>query len=192
MASKQACWLVKSEPDCFSIQDLARSPRRTTCWSGVRNYQARNFMRAMKRGDQVLFYHSSADPPAVAGTAIVVREAYPDSTALDPRDDHYDPKASREHPIWEMVDLRLEKIFPRPIPIGELRAVSALAEMELLRKGSRLSVQPVRPREFETVLTLAAAPGVSKSDDPLAARPRKKSATTAKAKPKQRVVRAKK
>lgn len=164
MASKQSFWLMKSEPESFSIQHLDKSPKKTTDWSGVRNYQARNFMRAMKKGDRVLFYHSSADPPAVVGTAVVVKEAYPDHTALDPKDHHYDPKATKEKPIWEMVDIRLEEIFPVPLPIGELRSVKALAEMELLRKGSRLSVQPVRPREFETVLRLAeqAAAGVEK------------------------------
>ena len=156
MATRQF-WLMKSAPDSFSIHDLARSPKKTTCWSGVRNYQARNFMRAMKKGDCVLFYHSSTDPPAVAGTAMVVQEAYPDHTALDPKDDHYDPKASRENPIWEMVDIRLHEIFAAPVPIGQLRSVKELAGMELLRKGSRLSVQPVRPREFDVVVQLAKA-----------------------------------
>jgi predicted RNA-binding protein with PUA-like domain len=159
MDRNKACWLVKSEPESFSIHDLAKCPDQTTAWSGVRNYQARNFMRAMKRGDCVLFYHSSADPPAVAGTAMVVREAYPDTTALDPKDDHYDPKATQENPIWEMVDIRLFQIFPQPVPIGTLRATKGLARMELLRKGSRLSVQPVRPREFEIVMQLAKAAG---------------------------------
>src|SRR5215471_14772430 len=106
MPSKPSYWLMKSEPESFSIQDLAVCPKQTTCWSGVRNYQARNFMRAMIRGDRVLFYHSSADPPTVVGTAVVVREAYPDHTAWDKRDDHYDPKASPENPIWQMVDIR--------------------------------------------------------------------------------------
>ena len=160
MASRQY-WLVKSEPDCFSVHDLARSPKKTTSWSGVRNYQARNFMRAMKKGDCVLFYHSSIDPPAVAGTATVVTEAYPDHTALDPKDDHYDPKASREKPIWEMVDIRLHEIFPEAVPIGQLRSLEALSGMELLRKGSRLSVQPVRPREFEIVVNSVRASGKS-------------------------------
>lgn len=168
MAAQPSFWLVKSEPDCFSIQHLAKSPKKTTCWSGVRNYQARNFMRAMKKGDRLLFYHSSADPPAVAGTAIVVREAYPDHTALDPKDDHFDPKATKDSPIWEMVDIRLDEIFPEPLPIGTLRGVKELAAMELLRKGSRLSVQPVREREFAAVLRLAqqkqpAAAGAAKS-----------------------------
>ena len=157
MATMRACWLVKSEPECFSIHDLANSPRQTTCWSGVRNYQARNYMRAMKKGECVLFYHSSADPPVVAGTAVVVREAYADSTALDPKDEHYDPKATPENPIWEMVDIRLHGIFAVPVPIAQLRAVKELSGMELLRKGSRLSVQPVRPRELQLVIQLARA-----------------------------------
>ncbi len=107
----------------------------------------------------MLFYHSGADPPAVAGTAVVVRESYADPTAWDPRDDHFDPKASPENPIWQTVDIRLEMIFPEPVPIGTLRGVRQLAQMELLRKGSRLSVQPVRPGEFEIVLELAKASG---------------------------------
>ena len=149
-------WLVKSEPDCFSIQHLAKCPKQTTCWSGVRNYQARNFMRdGMKLGDRVLFYHSGAEPPAIAGTAVVVREAYADHTAFDPRDDHFDPKASPTNPIWQMVDIQLDEIFPEPLPLPLLRGEPALKDMELLRKGSRLSVQPVKPREFEVVLQLA-------------------------------------
>jgi predicted RNA-binding protein with PUA-like domain len=155
MSTPLQYWLVKSEPDCFSIQHLAASPKQTTFWSGVRNYQARNFMKAMKRGDRVLYYHSSCDPPAVAGVAVVTREAYPDHTALDPKDDHYDPKATKDKPIWEMVDLKLERIFAEPVPIGVLRGVKSLAAMELLKTGSRLSVQPVRPQEFEAVLELA-------------------------------------
>jgi predicted RNA-binding protein with PUA-like domain len=158
MAQARSYWLLKSEPDCFSIQHLAACPRQTTCWSGVRNFQARNFMRdQMKLGDRVLFYHSGAEPPAVAGTAVVVREAYPDPTAWDPRDDHFDPKASPENPTWQMVDIQLETIFAEPVSIGTLRGVAGLKQMELLRKGSRLSVQPVRPREFEIVLELAKA-----------------------------------
>lgn len=163
MAQRQAFWLVKSEPDCFSIRDLGACPKQTTCWSGVRNYQARNFMRDMKIGDRVLFYHSSADPPAVAGTAVVVRMAYPDHTAWDPLDDHFDPKASPASPIWEMVDIRWEQEFSQSVPIAVLRKTPALKDMELLRQGSRLSVQPVRPREFEVVLQLASKAGELKS-----------------------------
>jgi predicted RNA-binding protein with PUA-like domain len=190
MATKPQYWLVKSEPDCFSIQHLAACPKQTTSWSGVRNYQARNFMKAMQVGDRVLYYHSSCDPPSVAGTAIVVRTAHPDLTALDPKDGHYDPKATTEKPIWEMVDIRLDAIFPQPVPIGTLRGMKSLADMELLKTGSRLSVQPVREREFEAVLQLAetqlvpekAMKKVAKKAAPAAAakKPAKKKASRAK------------
>jgi predicted RNA-binding protein with PUA-like domain len=156
-------WLVKTDPETFSVQDLAAAKDQTTFWNGVRNYQARNFMRdGMRRGDRVLVYHSG-EQSAVVGTAVVAREAYPDHTALDPQSEYYDPKATRENPIWCMVDLRLESVFPRPLPLAVLRQVAELKAMELLRKGSRLSVQPVRKREFETILKLAqssrGAPG---------------------------------
>jgi len=155
----QRYWLMKTEPTCFSIRDLAAEPRQTTCWSGVRNFQARNYMREMQSGDRVLFYHSSANPPAVAGTAVIVREAYADHTALDSADEHFDPKASAADPIWQMVDIRLESIFSEPIGLDALRGLKPLAKMELLRKGSRLSVQPVTKEEFETVLNAAKRPG---------------------------------
>lgn len=149
-------WLVKTEPDSFSIDDLAKSPQQTTCWSGVRNYQARNFMRdGMKLGERVLFYHSSCEPPCVVGVAVVAREAYPDSTAWDKKDSHFDPKASPENPIWQMVDLKLEEKFSRAITLDELRKLPALKQMELLKRGSRLSVQPVTKDEFEAILKLA-------------------------------------
>ncbi len=155
MTSNGHHWLVKTEPDCFSIEDLAASPRQTTGWEGVRNYQARNLMKAMHVGDRVLIYHSSTEPLAIVGVAVVVHEAYPDSTAWDPIDAHYDPKSTPEDPIWEMVDLRLEEIFKQPIILDALRKVPALSKMELLRKGSRLSVQPVTDNEFETIMKLA-------------------------------------
>ena len=149
-------WLLKTEPESFSIKDLAKAPKKTTCWDGVRNYQARNFMRDdMKIGDGVLFYHSSANPPAIVGTAKVVKDGYPDPTAWDPNDYHYDPTASPENPRWSMVDIQLVQIFKRPLSLEELRKLPALKKMELLRKGSRLSVQPVTQEEFETVLRLA-------------------------------------
>lgn len=149
-------WLLKTEPESFSIQDLAESPKQTTSWTGVRNYQARNFMRdEMKLGDRVLVYHSSADPAAVVGTAKVVRESHADPTAWDEDDSHYDPASTPENPRWYAVDIQLETIFPRPLPLAELRGVAALKEMELLRRGSRLSVQPVRKSEFDAVLKLA-------------------------------------
>ncbi|NCC25015.1 MAG: EVE domain-containing protein [Deltaproteobacteria bacterium] len=147
-------WLVKSEPGSFSIADLAAAPKQTTFWDGVRNYQARNFMRQMRVGDEVLFYHSVKDP-AIVGLTRVVREAYPDFTAWDPSSDHYDPRSIPDKPLWDMVDLRLERILPRHLPLAFLRTIPALADMELLRKGSRLSVQPVTSTEFETILRLA-------------------------------------
>ena len=151
-------WLLKTEPESFSIQDLAKAPKKTTCWDGVRNYQARNFMRdEMKLGDRVLLYHSSTDSPAIVGTATIVREAYADPTAWDKNDHHYDPASSPENPRWCMVDIRLEQIFDQPLPLSQLRGIAALKEMELLRKGSRLSVQPVRKSEFDAVLKLAGA-----------------------------------
>lgn len=151
-------WLVKSEPESFSWDDLWRAPDRTTCWDGVRNYAARNFMRdGMKKGDLVLFYHSSVDPPAVMGIAEVAREAYPDHTAFDPADSHYDPKSRPDAPAWMMVDIRAREAFRRPVTLEELRGVRGLEKMELLRRGSRLSVQPVSAREFEIVRKLGTA-----------------------------------
>lgn len=147
-------WLLKSEPDCFSIADLARAKRKTTCWDGVRNYQARNFLREMKEGDLAFFHHSNAAPPAIVGVVEVVREAYPDPTAWDPDDDHFDPRASPENPVWSMVDVRLVEIFPTPLSLDTLRGVKALAGLELLRRGSRLSVHPVTPAEFAAVVRL--------------------------------------
>jgi len=152
-------WLVKSEPDVFSIDDLAKAPRRTTSWEGVRNFQARNFLRAMKLGDRALFYHSNADPSAVAGVVEVVRTAYPDPTAWDPRSDYHDPRAAPDNPVWSMVDVRLVEIFPRAVPLDELRGVKPLAGMELLRRGSRLSVQPVTAAEFRAIEKLARRRG---------------------------------
>ena len=149
-------WLVKSEPDSFSFDDLLASPNRTTGWDGVRNYQARNFMRDdMKVGDLVLFYHSSTDPAAIVGIAEVVREAYPDHTAFDRKDPHFDPKSKPDAPTWMMVDLRAREAFAKPVTLAELRNVKGLEKMVLLQKGSRLSVQPVSEKEFESVCRLA-------------------------------------
>jgi len=146
---------MKSEPDCFSIDDLAKAPKKTTCWDGVRNYQARNFMRAMEIGDQVFFYHSSVEPACVVGVAEVVKKAYPDQTALDPKDEHYDPKATPANPIWEMVDIKFMWKFDEPLTLEDLRNVKVLDKMELLRRGSRLSVQPVTADEWKIVSNLA-------------------------------------
>jgi len=148
-------WLMKSEPEVFSIDDLANAPGGITCWDGVRNYQARNFMRSMELGDQVFFYHSNTTPSCIAGIAEVVSRSYPDHTALDPHDSHYDPKATADNPIWEMVDLRFVRKFAKPISLEELRPVQALSKMELLRRGSRLSVQPVTPAEWKVILRIA-------------------------------------
>ncbi|MGE0101410.1 MAG: EVE domain-containing protein [Blastocatellales bacterium] len=148
-------WLMKSEPGSFSIEDLKKSPKKTTCWDGVRNYQARNFMREMRKGDGIFFYHSNADPTGIVGTAEVVKTAYPDHTALDPKDKHYDPKSTPENPIWEMVDIRFVRQFVETITLDELRQITGLESMELLRKGSRLSVQPVSEKEWAIISKLA-------------------------------------
>jgi predicted RNA-binding protein with PUA-like domain len=144
----------------FSFDDLLAAPNRRTCWDGVRNYQARNFMRdGMRLGDLVLFYHSNATPAGVAGIAEVAREAYPDHTAFDPSDPHYDPKSRPEAPDWLMVDVQAVERFPDLVPLDALRSVPALAAMELLRRGSRLSVQPVTRAEFEVVAAMGRGSG---------------------------------
>ncbi|MCB9680142.1 MAG: EVE domain-containing protein [Alphaproteobacteria bacterium] len=148
------CWLMKSEPDTYAIDDLARDG--TTLWDGVRNYQARNYMRDdMKVGDRVLFYHSSATPPGVAGLAEISADATPDATALDPDDDHYDPKATDADPRWVVVELRHVETFPEVVPLATLKADPALAGMLVIQRGQRLSVQPVEPAHFDRVVALA-------------------------------------
>lgn len=145
-------WLMKSEPGAYSIDDLERDGR--THWDGVRNYQARNFMRdRMKVGDGVLFYHSSAKPPGVAGLARVVKTAYPDDSAQDPKSRYFDPKASPEDPRWFMVDIGFVEKFAQLVPLDTLKETQGLEEM-LVTRRSRLSVQPVAPREFEIVSRL--------------------------------------
>ncbi|MDE3054430.1 MAG: EVE domain-containing protein [Gemmatimonadota bacterium] len=145
-------WLVKSEPAEFSFDDLVTSPGRTTCWDGVRNYQARNFMRdGMRKGELVLFYHSNADPAAVVGVARIVREAYPDPTAFDASDPHFDPRSRAEAPTWVMVDLQAVERFTHAVALDALRKVKGLEKMALLQRGSRLSVQPVTSGEFALV-----------------------------------------
>jgi predicted RNA-binding protein with PUA-like domain len=148
-------WLMKSEPDVYSFADLNAEPTRTTCWHGVRNYQARNHMRAMKVGDRVLFYHSRAEPPHVAGLARVVREAYPDPTAWDPASDYFDPGASPAAPRWEMVDIQADSALPAVVTLAELKANPLLAAMLVVQKGQRLSVQPVTVEQFDEVLRMA-------------------------------------
>jgi predicted RNA-binding protein with PUA-like domain len=146
-------WLLKSEPDCYSIDDLQRDGQ--TFWSGVRNYQARNFMRDdMKPGDGVLFYHSGAEPPGVAGLAEIASTGYADHTALDPDDDHFDPKQTPENPVWMMVDVKFVKKFSQLVPLAELKGTSGLEEMVVTKRGSRLSVQPVTEQEWKIVTKL--------------------------------------
>jgi len=151
-------WLVKSEPETFSFDDLLAAPGQTTHWDGVRNFAARNHLRAMKKGDRVLFYHSSAKPTAVVGVAEVAREAYPDPTALDKKDPHFDPKSKADDPTWFMVDIKGVEALKRPVTLDEIKKVKALANMALIRLG-RLSVQPVTPEEFEIVTRLGSGKG---------------------------------
>ncbi len=145
-------WLVKTEPNAYSIADLKRDKK--TSWEGVRNYQARNFMRAMQVGDGVLFYHSGKDA-GVYGVAKVAAKAHADASQFDKKDSHFDPKATKEKPIWECVDLGFVKEFKRPVPLGALRAEPSLRSMVILQQGSRLSVTPVSEKEFKAVLALA-------------------------------------
>ncbi len=151
-------WLLKTESDCFSIDDLANEKNRTTYWDGVRNYQARNFIRdEMKKGDRVLLHHSSANPPGVVGVCSIVRDAYPDFTAFDSNEPHFDPKSKQDDPRWFMVDVKLEHKFKALIPLDALKKVKALDGMVLLSKGSRLSVQPVTKKQFDTIIKIAGA-----------------------------------
>jgi predicted RNA-binding protein with PUA-like domain len=150
-------WLVKSEPDTFSIDDLAALSRQTTAWDGVRNYQARNMLRdSIKKGDSAFFYHSSCALPGIAGIVKVTRGGYPDETALDPRHPHHDPGSVPDDPRWYVVDVKLERRFDRIITLDELKrhAHRELSDFVLLRRGNRLSVMPVTAREWKFILAL--------------------------------------
>jgi predicted RNA-binding protein with PUA-like domain len=143
-------WLMKTEPEEFSIDDLQK--RKTEAWNGVRNYQARNFMRdEMKLGDLVLIYHSNCDEIGIAGIAKVCKLAYPDHTARDKKSDYYDPKSTIENPIWVMVDVAFEKKFPRVITLKELKEHPKLSQMRAIAKGNRLSITPVLKSEFDLI-----------------------------------------
>ena len=149
-------WLLKSEPDVFSLEDLKNCPNQTENWDGIRNYQARNLMRdEIQVGDRAFFYHSRQAEPAIVGTVKVVREAYPDHTSWNLTSKYFDEKSSPENPRWLMVDVQFEKEFLRPVTLKELRSIPELKEMFLLRKGMRLSVQPVTKEEFQLILSLA-------------------------------------
>jgi predicted RNA-binding protein with PUA-like domain len=150
-----AYWLFKSEPGCFSIDDLKNRSDMTEHWDGVRNYQARNFLRDhVKVGDRVLFYHSNIPEPGVVGLAEVVRAGYPDFTAFDPQSEHFDPKSTPGNPIWYMVDVRYVSSFPQQITLEKIKEHPFLANMALVRR-SRLSIQPVTPEEWRIILALA-------------------------------------
>ena len=148
-------WLMKSEPDAFSINDLYNKPNQTEHWDGVRNYQARNMMRdAMKLGDQVFFYHSNCDVPGIAGIMEVVKEGYPDFSAFDPDDHHFDPKSDPANPRWMMVDVKYVKTLSRIIPLKELKRYPELADLTLVKRGNRLSIMPVSKRQWDFILAL--------------------------------------
>lgn len=154
MSRARRYWLMKSEPDAFSIDDLQRVG--TEPWNGVRNYQARNNMRAMHVGDGVLFYHSSCDVPGIVGTARIASEAYPDPTQFDPKSDYFDPKSTREEPRWSLVDVAFERKFKRTLSLDEIKQhADALGEeFALIRRGSRLSVLPVSVAQWKLLLSL--------------------------------------
>ena len=148
------CWLMKSEPSDYSFEDLKNEEKQTAEWDGVRNYQARNLLRdEIKVGDKVLYYHSNSKPSAVVGTALVVRDGYPDFTAWDPTAKHPDSKSTEENPIWYMVDIKAEITFRRIVSLKEIKGISELSEMVLV-KNSRLSVQPVAQDEFDLIVKL--------------------------------------
>ena len=150
-------WLLKTEPGVFSFDDLLQAPDQTTGWGGIRNYQARNFLRdQMEEGDRVLIYHSSADPPVVAGLAEVVKRGYPDPTQFDPKDDHYDPESTPTAPRWYQVDVKAVRKLPRAVSLEEIRQTKALAKMPLVQRGQRLSVQPVAPEEYALIVRMGS------------------------------------
>lgn len=154
MTNKKQYWLMKSEADCFSIDDLIAREDKGTCWDGIRNYEARNLMRDKVRvGDLILFYHSNANPPGVAGIAEVVREGYPDHTAFDKNDPHFDPKSKPEAPTWYMVDLKAVEKFKSFVSITQMRALPELAEMTMFKRN-RLSVTPVERMHFDVIRKL--------------------------------------
>lgn len=149
-------WLMKSEPNAYSIDDLKRDKK--TAWDGVRNYQARNFMRdRMKLGDHVLFYHSNANPPALVGLATVCKESYPDPLQFDPRSKYFDEKAKAEKPIWYLVDICFKEKFSTPLPLEQIKSIPVLENMLLTQKGSRLSVQAVEKKHFEHIMSMLSS-----------------------------------
>ena len=155
MSGRRQYWLLKADPEVFGFADLWAAPGRTTVWDGVRNYQARNFLRAMHRGDRAFFYHSNAEPPGIAGIVEIVREAYPDPSQFDSKHEYFDPRSKREAPTWVVVELRAVQSLPRVVALDELRRQPALHAMHVCQKASRLSVQPVQASEWGVVTALA-------------------------------------
>jgi predicted RNA-binding protein with PUA-like domain len=152
-------WLMKSEPDVFGIEDLKKKPKQTAPWDGVRNFQARNFLRdEMKQGDLAFFYHSSCAVPGIAGIIKIVHTGYPDATAFDPKHEHYDPRSTPDRPLWYMVDVKLIRTLKRVVTLGEIKTTPALKHMRLVQRGNRLSILPVTAKEWKTILALAARP----------------------------------
>jgi len=150
-------WLFKSDPDEFSIEDLKKRINKTTFWDGIRNYQARNFLRdEIKKGDEVIFYHSSSDPLAVMGYCEVVKDGYPDHTQFDSKSDHFDPRADKKNPTWFMVDIKLIKEFKKPVTLNEIKSNKKLKDMKLIQRGQRLSVMPVTSAEWDEILKMGA------------------------------------
>jgi len=148
-------WLMKSEPDAFSINDLKKAPHKTTHWDGVRNYQARNYMRdQMKRADQAFFYHSNCKNPGIAGIMSIAKEGYPDFTAQDPHNPHFDPGSTADNPRWYMVDVRYKRSFKRIIGLDELKRYAELDNMPLVQRGNRLSVMPVTSEQWQFIVNL--------------------------------------
>ena len=148
-------WLFKSEPEEFGIDDLIKMPRKTEHWDGVRNYQARNMMRdEMKKGDQGFFYHSNCKEPGIVGIMEIVKEGYPDFTAFDKKDKHYDPKSDPDDPRWFMVDVKYVRKFKESITLNDLKEEKSLADMPLVRRGNRLSVMPVSKKEWQHILKM--------------------------------------
>jgi predicted RNA-binding protein with PUA-like domain len=149
-------WLVKSEPEVFSLEDLKKSKNQTTCWDGVRNYQARNYLRdEMKKGDGVLFYHSNTDPMGIFGACEITKEGYPDHTQFDPVSHHYFPSADPKNPVWFMVDIKLVEMFKKPVTVQDIKANPRLKNMRLIQRGNRLSVMPIEKDEWDEVIKMS-------------------------------------
>ncbi|MBL6757500.1 MAG: EVE domain-containing protein [Planctomycetes bacterium] len=164
MARRPSYWLMKSEPDVYSYAHLEAAPKQTTLWDGVRNYQARNMMRdEMKVGDLILYYHSNTKPPGVVGVARVVKEGYPDPTQFDPKDSHFDPKSQEANPRWFVVDIQAVAALKSYVSLDDIKANGKLADMAVVQRGQRLSVQPVAAAHFREVLRMGGLKGADLS-----------------------------